>query len=90
MILPELLFAVHTCTKISRRRDFRSHECHHLYINVLLRTLYHRGKNLIYFLLFSLMYNIQNCKLCFLDMKIMPLRNDGDSVNNSSCGLIVY
>ena len=23
-------------------------------------------------------------------MKIMPLRNDGDSVNNSSCGLIVY
>ena len=35
-------------------------------------------------------YNIQNGKLCFFDMKIMSLRNGGDSVNNSSCGRFVY
>ena len=30
------------------------------------------------------LYNIQNSKLCFRDMKIMTLRNGGDSVNNES------
>ena len=28
--------------------------------------------------------------LCFLDMKIMSLRNGGDSVNNESAGRVVY
>ena len=36
------------------------------------------------------LYNIQNSKLCFRDIKIMSLRNGGDLVNNSSCGLVVY
>ena len=33
---------------------------------------------------------IQYSKLCFLDMKIMSLSNGGNSVNNSSCDLVVY
>ena len=32
------------------------------------------------------LYNIQNSKLCFRDMKIMSQRNGGDSVNNESAG----
>ena len=35
-------------------------------------------------------YNIQNSKLCFCDMKIMSLRNGGDSVNKESTGQVVY
>ena len=38
----------------------------------------------------GMLYNIQNSKLCFCDMKIMLLRNGGDLVNNLSGGLIVY
>ena len=34
--------------------------------------------------------NKQNSKLCFPDMRSMSLRNDGDSVNNESTGLVVY
>ena len=46
-------------------------------------------KNVIFSSFFSLkrhwkVYHIQNSKLCFLDMKIMSLRNGGDLVNNSS------
>ena len=36
------------------------------------------------------LYNIQNSKLCFRDMKIMSRRNGGDSVNNESAGRVVY
>ena len=75
-----------------------SPDCHNLHVNVLLRSSYHRrllklgilstfsffknttGKYIIYEIL----------KLFLLDMKIMPRRNGGGSVNNSSCGLVVY
>ena len=36
------------------------------------------------------LYNIQNSKLCFRDMKIMSRRNGGDAVNNESAGRVVY
>ena len=36
------------------------------------------------------LYNIQNSKMCFCDMKIMSRGNGGDLVNNSSCGIVVY
>ena len=46
----------------------------------------------------ELLFSIRTCtkneieysKLCFLDMKIMSLRNGDDSVNNESAGRVIY
>ena len=68
-----------------------AHDCHHLYVSVLLRTIYHNLSLKIEFLHFFIenitgkymIYRIVVI-LRFLDMKIMSGRNDGDSVNNDS------
>ena len=70
----------------------KSPDCHHLHVNVLICTINHppwlKKCVLFCFLLHWnhhwKVYNIQNCKLCFLHMKIMSLRNGGDSVNNEA------
>ena len=75
----------------------KSHDCHHLHVNVLLHTIFImviKKSDFFFFFLLNITerYIIYTkSKLYFLDIKTMSGRNGGDSVkfNNESTGIVL-